>query len=197
MPLREHKKLNYTLVAEKLSSILNTGDCLDGRAAVVVLLREQNQSFELLFVKRTETPKDPWSGQTAFPGGKHSPKDKNLKDTLIRETYEETNINLRSNCKFLGTLETVNSIQRPEMKILPFVVLQLEEQKIKLNHELTNFFWFPLLDLPNARGKITYHSKDYPAYILDNNVVWGITYQITNSLVSLLLPFFEKQLSKK
>jgi 8-oxo-dGTP diphosphatase len=158
---------------------------------VVALLREHNKSFEILFVKRVETPRDPWSGQTAFPGGKCCPEDNNLKDTVIRETFEETKINLGKNCKFLGTMKPIKSIQRPQMLILPFVVLQLEKQKIELNHELANFFWVPLTELTKTNSTTYYMSKNYPAYILKNNVVWGITYQITKSLVSLLLQFLE------
>ncbi len=173
-------------MAEKLSTNLNTTNFLDGNAAVVALLRECNQELELLFVKRTQTPKDPWSGQTAFPGGKRSSKDNDLKDTVIRETCEETKINLHKGCKFLGALKPIISIQRPDVQILPFVVLQLDEQEIKLNHELTDFFWVPLNKLTNNKGATQYMSKDYPAYVIQNNVVWGITYQITNSLVSVL-----------
>ena len=62
------KKLDFNLVVEKLSTNLNGFDSLKGNAAVVALLRENNQQFDMLYVKRTETPKDPWSGQTAFPG---------------------------------------------------------------------------------------------------------------------------------
>ena len=174
--------------AEKLSKNLNNTDSLNGNSAVVALLRECKQEFELLFVKRTETPKDPWSGQTAFPGGKRSPKDNNLKATLIRETCEETNINLSKGCMFLGTLNPINSIQRPDVQVLPFVVLQLEEQKIKLNPELTKFFWVPLTELAHNHGTTKYKTKSYPAYVIDDNVIWGITYQISNKLVSMLHP---------
>lgn len=179
----------FNLFAEKLSKNLNASDFLVGNAAVVALLRENNQEFEILFVKRTETPKDPWSGQTAFPGGKRSSVDKDLKDTVVRETCEETNIDLRKDCRFLGTLEPIRSIQRPEMQILPFVVLQLKEQKIKLNHELTKFFWVPLTELTTNKGTTQYLSKNYPAYVIENHVVWGITYQISNSLVSKVQTF--------
>ncbi|MEJ2244099.1 MAG: CoA pyrophosphatase [Candidatus Bathyarchaeota archaeon] len=178
--------MGFNLVAEKLSTHLNTTDFLDGNAAVVALLRECNQELELLFVKRTETLTDPWSGQIAFPGGKRSLQDKDLKDTVIRETCEETNVNLRKGCRFLGALKPINSIQRPDMKILPFVVLQLEEQPIKLNHELADFFWAPLNDLTNNERTTHYMLKDYPAYVVRNSVVWGITYQISNGLVSVL-----------
>jgi len=187
--VREYQKLDYTLIAENLSNALNDTDCLDGNSAVVALLREHKGIFEILFVKRTVTSNDPWSGQTAFPGGKRSLEDKDLKHTVIRETWEETNINLLNGCTFLGSLAPIKSIQKPSIQILPFVVLQLEEQPIKLNHELTNFFWVPLTKLTKTNGTKKYKSKDYPAYILENNVVWGITYQITNYLVSMLQPF--------
>lgn len=182
-------KLDCTLVAEKLSANLNNTDFLIGNAAVVALLRDSNQGLELLFVKRTETSKDPWSGQTAFPGGKHSPEDCTLKDTVIRETFEETNINLCQRCKFLGALAPLKSIQRPDVQILPFVVLQLEEQKIKLNHELTKFFWVPLAELNKNKGTTKYKSKNYLAYVINGSVIWGITYKISNTLLSMLQPF--------
>lgn len=182
--------MNYGALEEKLSLNLKAVDSLDLNAAVVALLREYNQRFELLFVKRTETPTDPWSGQIAFPGGKRSPSDNDLKETIIRETCEETNINLRNACKLLGTLDPIQSIRRPKIQILPFVVLQLKEQKIELNDELENFFWIPVRELPKNNGTKQYLSKEYPAYVLENNVVWGITYKITSKLISMMEPFF-------
>ena len=183
--MREHIKLDNNL-AEIISNHLNSLDCLDGTASVVALLREHNQHIEILFVKRTETPNDPWSGQTAFPGGKRSPEDKNLKETVVRETQEETGINLRENCKFLGTLDLINSVQRPEMTVLPFVVLQQKEQSITLNQELAGYFWVPLTELVANDGIVKYGSKEYPAFIIGNNVVWGLTYNIACNLVSML-----------
>ncbi|MCW4021765.1 MAG: CoA pyrophosphatase [Candidatus Bathyarchaeota archaeon] len=173
-------------MTEKLSEKLTNTDFLRGNAAVVALLRECNNELELLFVKRTETPKDPWSGQTAFPGGKRSLQDNDLKDTVIRETCEETNLDLRKGCRFLGALEPINSIQRSAMQIVPFVVWQLDEQKIRLNHELASFFWVPLSELTKNEGTTEYMSKNFPAYLIGNSVVWGITYQISSSLVSML-----------
>ena len=178
--------MDFSLVIEKLSKNLNNSDFLSGNAAVVALLRECNNQLELLFVKRAETSKDPWSGQIAFPGGKRSPQDNDLKDTVIRETCEETNLNLRKGYTFLGALEPINSIQRHEMQILPFVVLQLEGQEIKLNHELASFFWVPLTELTKNSGSKIYMSKEHPAYVIKNNIVWGITYRISSSLVSML-----------
>ena len=159
-----------------------------GNAAVVLLLKPSGGDFDLLLVKRVENPSDTWSGQMALPGGKREPKDLSLRDTIVRETLEETGVSL-AKCKFLGVLDAVRSEPKPDFKILPFVVLQLEEQKIKLNHELAGSFWVPLHELSNNNGTTKYGSKDYPAYVLKVNVIWGITYQLTNELVNLLEPF--------
>jgi len=75
------------------------------------------------------------------------------------------------------------------MQILPFVVLQLKDQKVMLNHELAKFFWVPLTELTTNKGTTQYLSKNYPAYVIENHVVWGITYQISNSIVSTLQSF--------
>ena len=67
-----------------------------GNTAVIIILKIVKESLELLLVKRTDNPTDPWSGQISLPGGKYDLKDKNLIDTIIRETFEETKIDLVS-----------------------------------------------------------------------------------------------------
>lgn len=191
--MREDTELDNNGISEKLSETLKTADCLDAGAAVVVLLRAVNQEFQVLLVKRAKKPTDPWSGQTAFPGGKRDPEDMNLKETVIRETLEETGINLLLGCRFLGAMEPVRSIQRPEMKIVPFVVLQEQEQDIELNEELTDYFWVPLKELVHSKGSVKYRFEEHPAYIIGNNVIWGLTYRILHNLLSLLSTIEEEK----
>ena len=178
--------MNKNGIAEKLSKTLKTSEGLDASAAVAVLLRAADQEFQVLFVKRAEKLNDPWSGQTAFPGGKLDPEDTDSKETVVRETLEETGINLLEGCRILGTMEPVRSTQRPEMKILPFVVLQEKEQKIELNEELTDYFWVPPKELVHCKGSVKYRFEEHPAYIIGNNIVWGLTYRIVHNLLSLL-----------
>jgi 8-oxo-dGTP diphosphatase len=189
----EDPELDYNGIAEKLSKTLKTTECLDAGAAVVVLLRSADQEFQVLLVKRAEKSTDPWSGQTAFPGGKRDPEDKDLKETVVRETLEETGINLCEGCRFLGAMEPVRSTQRPEMKILPFVVLQENEQDIELNEELTEYFWTPLKELVHSKGSVKYRCEEHPAYIIGNNVIWGLTYRILHNLRSLLSAIAEEK----
>lgn len=180
-------EMGYTGYVSKLSKMLNqTYESLDAHAAVVVLLRAANQGFQVLLVKRAEKAGDPWSGQTALPGGKGSSEDQNLKETVIRETLEETGINLLVGCRFLGAMEPVRSTQKPEMKILPFVVLQEKEQTIDLNEELTEYFWAPLVEFAKNKGTFKFGVDEHPAYIIRNHVVWGLTYRILDKLLTLL-----------
>lgn len=174
---------------KKLAKSLKSTKARDAEAAVVVLLKATDQDFELLFVKRAEKSADPWSGQTALPGGKRNPEDQNLKQTIIRETLEETGINLLEGCRFLGAMEPVRSIQRPEMRIIPFIVLQEKEQKIELNDELSGYFWTPLKELVHCKGTVKFRSKESPAYIIGNHVIWGLTYRILHNLLSILSTF--------
>jgi 8-oxo-dGTP pyrophosphatase MutT (NUDIX family) len=190
--MREDTELDNNSIAEKMSKILKTIDCLDVGAAVVVLLRVVDRDFQVLFVKRAEKSTDPWSGQTAFPGGKRDPEDIDLKETVVRETLEETGINLREGCRFLGEMDPLRSIQRPEMKILPFVVLQEQERDIELNEELTEYFWVPLKELVQREGSVKFSYKEYPAYIMENNIIWGLTYSILHKLLLLLSAIEEK-----
>jgi 8-oxo-dGTP pyrophosphatase MutT (NUDIX family) len=172
--------------AERLAEILEqTSECLDAQAAVAVLLRATNQDFQIMFVKRAEKSGDPWSGQTALPGGKRNPEDQNLRETAVRETLEETRINLFEGCRFLGAMEPVRSTQKPEMQILPFVVLIEKEQAIELNEELTEYFWTPLKELAKHKGTAKFSFGEYPAYIIENHVIWGLTYRIMHNLLSL------------
>jgi len=190
--MREYPELDHNQIAEKLSETLKTTECADTGAAVIVLLRLADQDFQVLFVKRAEKLTDQWSGQTALPGGKRDPEDTDLKETGVRETLEETGINLLEGCRFLGVMEPVRSTQRPEMKILPFVVLQEKEQTIELNEELTDYFWVPLKELGQSKGSVKHRFEEHPAYIIENNVIWGLTYRIVHNLLSQL-SFIEEE----
>jgi len=166
-------------MVERLSKMLNpVSEEQDADAAVALLLKPINQDFEVLFVKRVENPTDPWSGQMALPGGRRDSKDKDLKQTVVRETLEETSINLLYGCRFLGVMETLESTLRSEMKVLPFVILLEHEPSIKLNEELKGFVWVSLEELAQHKGTARFNFGEFPAYIFGDTVIWGLTYRI-------------------
>ena len=177
-------KLGYVDVIEKLSRVLRPiSEKQDGNAAVALLLKPADNDLKILFVKRAENPVDPWSGQVALPGGKRDAADRSLKQTLVRETLEETNIDLLNRCRFLGVMDTQTSTPRPEMKIVPFVILLEHEPTIKLNEELEKFVWISPEQLVRHRGTAKLSFGEFPAYIVGNIVIWGLTYRILEAFV--------------
>jgi len=168
----------------KLPTILKSiSDEQGANAAVALLLKLKRGDYDVLFVKRVENPSDPWSGQMALPGGKREPKDKDLKDTVMRETMEETGINL-DDCRFLGVLTAISSEPKPEIKILPFIVLLEDEPKLKLNkEELENFIWVPFEEIVQSKGTVEFSFGKVPAYIFADAIVWGVTYKIISNFI--------------
>ena len=152
-------------------------------AAVSLLLKPRRGDFDLLLVKRVENPADTWSGQIALPGGKREPKDVNLKDTVMRETLEETGIALNKS-KFLGVLGAVLSEPNPDFRILPFVVLLEGEPRLKLNKaELETFIWVPYEEVIQSKGTVQFSFGKVPAYIFADGIVWGITHNILSEFI--------------
>lgn len=155
--------------------------------AVAILLKIDNQDLRILFVRRAKNLADPWSGQIGFPGGKREPEDKNLEQTVIRETKEEVGINLLQNCHFLGVADAQKTKPRPDLKVLPFVVLLEDELPIRLNRrELQAFFWIPVEQLVENRTIVELASEKQPAYVVGKKVIWGLTYRILKNLFQTL-----------
>jgi 8-oxo-dGTP pyrophosphatase MutT (NUDIX family) len=67
------------------------------RAAIAAIFRHHPVSGveQVLFIRRAVSPRDPWSGNVALPGGRQDPAD-GLDDeaTAIRETREEVGLDL-------------------------------------------------------------------------------------------------------
>jgi len=184
----EWSRLTCVYSIDKLSKVLKPLSEEQGAdAAVALILKPMNRDFKVLFVKRVENPADSWSGQIAFPGGKRDAKDKNLKQTIVRETLEETNIDLLDRCRFLGALTALRSTRRPEMKVLPFVILLGHEPTIKLNEkELEGFVWILLEELVRNKSTVKFGFGEFPAYIVERNVIWGLTYRILENFFHTL-----------
>ena len=86
---------------------LHASRCLpcSKRAAVAALLRVSSRgALELLFIKRSSHPNDPWSGDVAFPGGRLNPGESELQ-AAKREVLEEIGVDLECGWELLGPLD--------------------------------------------------------------------------------------------
>lgn len=173
---------------DKLSRVLKpVSEAQNADAAVVVLLKlASDASLEILLVKRAENPLDPWSGQMALPGGKRDAKDFSIMQTVVRETLEETSINLGHDCRFLGMLESMRSGRKPNLLVAPFIVLVEYEPVIVLSRELEGYVWASLENIRKSKGFAEFPSRKVSAYAVGENYVWGLTYRILERLFSVL-----------
>lgn len=165
------------------------------RAAVALILRAGGDGApELLFIKRAEYPADPWSGQVAFPGGREEAADPTLADTAIRETREETGIDLVRDGTVIGTLDDLRpqTVRLPAVIVRPYVVLLNRFEPLLLSDEVALAFWVPLeafKDSPawrdtdvRARGV----QMNRRAFHHQGHVIWGMTERILAQLLALL-----------
>lgn len=158
----------------------------DAEAAVALLLKAAGEDLVALLVKRVESPRDFWSGQVALPGGRRENRDTDLKETVIREVFEETGIDLRSDCSFLGVLETSTSAGRP-VKVLPFVVFLEHDVAIILEKkELEAFAWIKLDDFAKHKGTARLSFGEVPAFLINDYMIWGLTFRILDDFLRLL-----------
>ena len=98
-------------------------DAPDARpAAVALVLLEGPQGLEILLIRRAERADDPWSGQIALPGGRYDVGDRDLFATAVRETREETGVDL-SAAERLGVLDDLypRTPTLPPVVVRPFV----------------------------------------------------------------------------
>jgi len=177
--------LHLANLLEKLRGLLRHVEDADAGAAVAILLKREVRDLSLLLVKRAPNPSDPWSGDMAFPGGRRHSEDRYLWETVVRETMEETGIDL-SGYLFLGTLDVAASFIAPELGVLPFVFVCDETPDIKLSGELCSYLWLPLEQLRGSKGMTRVHQDMVPAYIMKGEVVWGLTYRMLENLLRLL-----------
>lgn len=164
-------------------------------AAVALVLRSAGPTgLELLFIRRAEYAADPWSGQVAFPGGSREPGDESLERTAIRETWEETGIDLAASGAILGALDDVrpNTIVLPRVVVRPFVATVSSDIGIHESGEVAEAFWVPVDALRDEAGwaetEVTAGgmAQRVLAFQHGEHVVWGMTERIVRQLLGRL-----------
>ena len=156
-------------------------------AAILLVLRlREDGEPELLMIKRADVEGDPWSGHIACPGGRMEPVDRDLAATAVRETWEETGIDVTRDGRLLGQLDDLSPRSRalPPIIIRPFVALVRADVQIVLSAEVASAFWVPLSALrePAAWGmghvQATDGGRHVSTFQHGEHVVWGLTERV-------------------
>lgn len=159
-------------------------------AAVALVLVPDPDS--VLLIRRAERTGDPWSGHMALPGGRRGREDPDLIATAIRETAEEVGLQLRPE-HLIGGLDDVvpRTPVLPPVAVRPYAFLLPDRPTLTLNPEVAAASWVSLdfLLQPGTYGSVRIEirgeSRDMPAYLLEDAVVWGLTERVITSFLAL------------
>jgi 8-oxo-dGTP pyrophosphatase MutT (NUDIX family) len=190
--------MDWSRVEEALAARVpaKVAEPVSARAAVAAVIREGGpEGLELLFIRRAEQEGDPWSGHISFPGGRSEPGDDGLVGTAIRETEEETGLDLDRDGELLGALDEIRAMARVrpvDLSIAPFVFRLLRPAVPTPNHEVVSLHWLPLARLlgPEHRSTLEYPHEgallEFPCLRVDDLVIWGLTYRMLDNLRRVL-----------
>jgi 8-oxo-dGTP pyrophosphatase MutT (NUDIX family) len=169
------------------------------RAAVMVILKDGGPVCSVLFIKRTQNEGDVFSGHMAFPGGKMRIADKSTLDTAIRETVEETGIDINKSGTVIGELDDFhpNNPKANHYVVTPYLSLLEEEVELTLDAaEVADAVWIPIQHLNDSRNQEVRilerkdrASEDFVFYYRDY-VIWGMTGRILHQFLSLFGKLF-------
>ena len=162
-------------------------------AAILLLLRPgADDEPELLLIKRAEFEGDPWSGHIACPGGRMEPGDTDLAMTAVRETREETGIDVDLDGVVLGHLDDLSprSPMLPQIVIRPFVAVVRRDVVITPSREVASAFWVPLAALRDASSwgvdfvAVRSGRRRASVFLHGEHVVWGLTERALRQFLS-------------
>jgi 8-oxo-dGTP pyrophosphatase MutT (NUDIX family) len=167
------------------------------RAAVALLVRldetREPAAPQLLMIKRATFEGDPWSGHVALPGGRREPADPTLERTVVRETWEETAIDLERDGRLLGCLDVLEprTPVLPPIIITPFVGLVRFDVDIVASPEVAEWFWVDVAALrdPEVSREVVLELATGPRAVMSfqhrEHTIWGLTERILRQFLSL------------
>jgi len=158
-------------------------------AAVLIPLYEKAGEHYLIVTKRTEEV-NYHKGQISFPGGKRQKEDRSLKDTALRESWEEIGLN-PGDVEILGELDdlatTTNFVISPFVAVIPYPYeFSISEREVEEIIEVPLAFLRDRNNLKEERrirnGKpVTDYSYKYRGWD-----IWGVTARILKQFLDVV-----------
>ena len=162
------------------------------RAGVMALFYPGNAMETHLALILRKTYKGVHSAQIGFPGGKYEAIDKTLKDTAIRETWEEIGVPNHQ----IQVIKQMTEVYIPPSNfyVQPFIGIAAQTPKfIKQDEEVEGIIEVSLthfLDETNVVTKsvtTSYTTKiEVPAFELNGHIVWGATAMMLSEIKDIL-----------
>jgi 8-oxo-dGTP pyrophosphatase MutT (NUDIX family) len=181
------ERLRVRLAAHRARTDEGGGDLIWAAVAVVLV----PDPDAVLLIRRAERTGDPWSGHMALPGGRREPADADLAATAIRETAEEVGVDLLRSA-LLGSLDDVvpRTPTLPPIAVRPYVFGLSRRPALTPNPEVAAARWVPLDHLLHpgnyhpVRIQIRGEDREFPAYQLEDAMVWGMTERVITGLLA-------------
>lgn len=179
---------------ERRPGVTAVPDAAAREAAVALVLRRDPQgALELLMIKRAEAERDPWSGHVALPGGRREADDADLRDTALRETREETGVDIGRDGLVLGTLDDLypRNPLLPQVLVRPYVAVVTPEVSLEPSEEVADAFWVPVDELRRTDawvpGEVLVRGVPRVVTVFRHGAytVWGMTERVLRQFLAL------------
>ena len=161
-------------------------------AGVLIPLFNDNGVCRVLFTRRTDTVAH-HKGQISFPGGRVDEEDRSVKDTALRETFEEIGV-YREQVDILGRIDDTltmvsNFVVHPFVGLIPYpddLSLNMAEVDSIIKVPLSRFF------PENIKEKM--HLVEYDGMTLNtlgfkyrDDLIWGATAKIMDNFIKIII----------
>ena len=177
-------------IREKISAYIGTPPIEELKKAAVLIAVTDGSEPELIYTLRSNKV-GTHGGEVSFPGGMYEEEDGDLKFTALRESEEETGLDI-SKVDLLGPTDTV--VSRFNISVTPYVGIVPNDIKLNNNSdEIEACFRVPVKfllqdkrfrnDEINRNGDIFF----MPAYKYDSYIIWGLTAMMTVDFLNIAL----------
>lgn len=161
------------------------------KAAVLALFYPDNNNETTFLLTERASYNGTHSAQISFPGGKLDKLDKSLKETALREAYEEVGIH-KSDIEIIREITDV-FIPPSNFLATPFMGYIKSRPSFIKNHEVANTIEVKLHDLLDDTNlnsiliDTSYMDRiTVPCFKLNNYVVWGATGMMLSEIKELI-----------